>query len=121
MSKKLAEKSKMADETKSESKHSWTPQEKESLKSQYGCDILKQNCTLEEAKDKNVPNDAYIVTYEIDGVTYYDLTRSSKRSSIFDMYYDKLGPVLRNIDWGYGRMNPKLWGSSKPEKKKRKS
>lgn len=121
MERKLAEKPKMADETKSESKHSWTPQEKESLKSQYGCDILKQNCTLEEAKDKNVPNDAYIVTYEIDGVTYYDLTRSSKRSSIFDMYYDKLGPVLRNIDWGYGRMNPKLWGSSKPEKKKRKS
>jgi hypothetical protein len=121
MGKKLAEKPKMEDKPKSDSNHSWTAQEKELFKSQYGCEILKQNCTLEEAKDKNVPNDAYIVTYEINGKIHYDLTRSSKRSSIFDMYYDNLGSVIRNIDWGYGRINPKLWGFSKPEKKKRKS
>jgi hypothetical protein len=98
----------------------WTPQERENFKSLYGCEILKQNCTWEESKDTNVPNDAYIVTYMHDGKVCYDLTRSSKRSNIFDMYYDNLGPVLRRIDWGYGRINPKLWGYKTSEKKKRK-
>jgi len=37
------------------------------------------------------------------------------------MYYDKYGPgSVQKIDFGYGRMNPKLWGNQKTEKKKRK-
>lgn len=98
----------------------WSSQERETLKSKYGCEILKHNCTLEEAKDTQVPTDAYIVTYISDGKVCYDLTRCGKKVNIFDMYYDSMGNVLRSIDWGYGKINPKLWGNKPPEKKKRK-
>jgi hypothetical protein len=37
------------------------------------------------------------------------------------MYYDTYGPgTLKKIDFGYGRVNPKLWGYRQPEKKKRR-
>jgi len=98
----------------------WLPQEKETFKSRYGCEILKQNCTLEEAKDIQVPNDAYIVTYFYNDKVCYDLTRASKRVNIFDMYYDNLGLVIRSIDFGYGRINPRIWGIQAPKTKKRK-
>lgn len=124
MEKKLIDKPKMPEEKnkafKKDLDHTWSQQEKELFKSQYGCDVLKQNCTLEEAKDANTPSDAFIVSYEMNGKICYDLTRSSKMVSIFDMYYDKLGPVVRKIDWGYGTINPKNWGYVSPKNKKRK-
>ena len=89
--------------------------------SEYGCEILLENTTVEAAKDFSFPNDAYLIWYKVDGVTYIDLCRTSKRSNLFDMYYDKYGPgSVRKIDFGYGRTNPKLWGYKQPEKKKRK-
>lgn len=112
------EKEKASDRQKS--LETWTVQERETFKSRYGCEILKQNCTLEEAKDTQVPSDAYIVTYFYNNKLCYDLTRSGKRVNIFDMYYDNLGPVVRDINWGYGKINPKVWGYQVPKTKKRK-
>jgi hypothetical protein len=112
-----SEKDKTKDKSHSEI---WTSQERELLKSKYGCEILKHNCTLEEARDTNVPTDAYIVTYVSSGKTYYDLTRCGKKVNLFDMYYDVMGDVVRNIDWGCGKFNPKTWDYKAPEKKKRK-
>ena len=101
-------------------KMEWTPEEKKDIPPKYGCEILLENATNETIKDPSFPTDAYIVTYEIDGKVFYDLTRCGKRINLFDMYYDNLGPVVRNIDWGYGKISPKLWGYKTPEKKKRK-
>ena len=90
------------------------------LPSAYGCEILLEKTTLEKAKDSSFPNDAYLIAYTIDGKTHLDLTRGTK-VRIFDMYYDKYGPgVLQKISFGYGRVNPKLWGYRQPEKKKRR-
>jgi len=36
------------------------------------------------------------------------------------MYWDKIRSNLNKIDWGYGRINPKLWGYQVPKSKKRK-
>ena len=99
---------------------SWTAQERESLRSRYGCEILKHNCTLQEAQVTDVPTDAYIVTYILNGVTCYDLTRCGKKVNLFDMYYDNLGPVIQSIEWGCGKISPKLWGYEAPKSKKRK-
>jgi len=52
--------------------------------------------------------------------TFFDLCRSSKMSNVFDLYYDRFGSGLKQIEMGYGRKNPKLWGYSAPEKKKRR-
>lgn len=99
----------------------WTQQERQEINSVYGCEILLEKSTLGQIKDPSFPNDAYIVIYRVDGQTYMDLCRGRK-VKIFDLYYDKFGPgsVLK-IDFGYGRVNPKLWGYKSPtEKKKRK-
>lgn len=103
-----------------EQNETWTTQERESLRSRYGCEILKHNCTLEEAKATDVPKDAYIVTYVLNGKVCYDLTRCGKRVNIFDMYYDAMGDVIRSIEWGYGKINPKVWGYEAPKSKRRK-
>ena len=89
--------------------------------SSYGCDILLQDTTIQQAKDSSFPNDAYLIWYIDDGQECIDLTRAAKRVNLFDMYYDKYGPgSVKKIDFGYGRTNPKLWGYQQPEKKKRR-
>jgi hypothetical protein len=99
----------------------WTIEEKENSKAKYGCEILIENGTLQDVKTKDVPNDARIVTYEVNGEIRYDLTRSPKVSKIFDMYYDKFRGGIKSIDFGYGRINPKLWGNTtKPKNKSKK-
>jgi hypothetical protein len=98
---------------------SWTPAEKETCKSRYGCEILIQDGSYDEVCTKDAPNDAYIVKYMIDDKIYFDLTRGG-RIKLFDMYWDKFRENLKSIDFGYGRISPKLWGYKSPEKKKRK-
>ena len=89
----------------------------------YGCHILLEKTTLQQAKDKSFPNDARLIWYIVDGQTYIDLTRCSKVAQLFDLYYDRYGKgAVQKIDFGYGRTNPKLWGyenkTSKSKKRK---
>jgi len=91
------------------------------MPSDYGCQILLEKTTIEAANDKSFPNDARLIWYIVDGVEYVDLTRCSKTSKLFDMYYDKYGKgAVQKIDFGYGTVNPKLWGDKPKESKKRK-
>lgn len=114
------------DEVKStemgESLVEWTKEEKENSAAKYGCSILVEKATLDQVKDPSWPNDARLIRYTVDGVQHVDLTRCSKISKLFDMYYDKYGKgSIQSIDFGYGTVNPKLWGYKAPtEKKKRK-
>ena len=86
----------------------------------YGCQILQEKTTLEQANDKSLPNDARLIWYTVDGTDYIDLTRCKKTSQLFDMYYDKYGPgAVKKIDFGFGTVNPKLWGI-KPKKEGKK-
>jgi hypothetical protein len=99
----------------------YAKKEKEILPHEYGCQIILEKTTIEKAKDPSFPNDAYLIWYIANGEKYIDLTRCHKRVNLFDMYYDKYGPgAVQKIDFGYGRVNPKLWGYKQPEKKKRK-
>jgi len=94
--------------------------EKKVLPHEYGCDVLLEKTTIQNAKDTSFPNDAYLVWYNVNDEQFIDLVRGS-RVRIFDMYYDRFGPgAIQKIDFGYGRTNPKLWGYKQPEKKKRK-
>ena len=100
----------------------WTPSEKESLKEQYGCEILVENGSLDEVSTSDAPSDAWIITYEIDGTVHRDLTRGT-RVKLFDMYYDKFKMGIKIIDYGKGTIKPALWGynnTTAPKKKKRK-
>ena len=99
----------------------WTAEEKKNLPPKYGCEIIYERATQEQVKDVSVPNDAYIVVYKIEDEIFNDVCRGSK-VRIFDLYYDKFGPgSLIKIDWGNGKVNPKLWNYKAPvDKKKRK-
>ena len=89
--------------------------------SDYSCQILQEKTTLEAANDKSLPNDARLIWYVVDGVEHIDLTRCRKTVELFDMYYDKYGKgSIQKIDFGYGQMNPKLWGNKPKKEKKRK-
>jgi hypothetical protein len=97
----------------------WTPAEKESCKSRYGCEIMVENGSYDEVCTKEAPNDAHIIKYMVDDKICFDLTRGTK-TRLFDMYWDKFRENLKSIGWGCGRYNPKTWGYKSPEKKKRK-
>ena len=89
--------------------------------SDYSCQILLEKTTLEIANDKTFPNDARLIWYVVDGVEHIDLTRCSKTSKLFDMYYDKYGKgAIQKIEFGYGTVSPKLWGQKPKKEKKRK-
>ena len=106
--------------TEEKSMESWTTSEKENSKQKYGVEIMIANGTWEQVNTKECPNDARIVTYVVDGETRYDLTRSQKAVSIFDMYWDKYKHDLKSIDFGHGNISPKLWGNKPKKDKKRK-
>lgn len=86
----------------------------------YNCEVLLEKTTLSKVKNPSYPNDAYLIWYVVNETEYLDLVRG-KRVNIFDMYYDRYGKnSVKKIDFGYGRLNPKLFGYKKSSKKKRK-
>ena len=97
----------------------WTEEEILWYKKKYGCQLTYQNANAVQLSDKSLPNDCLKVTYEFDGVILYDLTRSSKSVKVFHMYWDKFREGLKSIDWGPGRVNPKLWGTDPKSKSKK--
>lgn len=98
----------------------WTPEEKKEIPSQYGCELLFERTTLQQIKDPSLPSDAHIVIYRVNDQTFMDLCRG-KKVNIFDMYYDKFGPgSVQKIDWGYGRVNPRIWRYKVSEGKRKK-
>ena len=88
----------------------WTDEERATVPRQYNCEILFHNAKNEDLMNPDLPSDAYIVSYNGEDGVINDLCRSSKQSNIFDLYYDKIGNNIRKIDYGYGRLNPRLWG-----------
>tara|TARA_B100001250_G_scaffold232948_1_gene200013 strand:- start:1203 stop:1586 length:384 start_codon:yes stop_codon:yes gene_type:complete len=99
----------------------WSKEERESSKQKYCCEILVSNGTLEDVNTTQAPNDALIITYTINQNKHLDLTRGP-RTKVFDMYWDKFKSGLKSIDYGNGKISPKLWGyqSTPSRKKKRK-
>lgn len=80
--------------------------------------FLNKECDPNVAKDKSLPNNAFLVEYIIDGETRYDLVQSQKKVEIFDHYYDNYRSDLKNIIQSDGTANPKLWNN--PNKKEKK-
>ena len=86
----------------------------------YSAHVLLENTTLEKAKNKKFPSDTFLVWYNVDGKELLDVTRSAKQANVFDMYYDKYKKDLKRIEWGYGTVNPTLWGYKQPDRKKKR-
>lgn len=73
--------------------------------------IIHKNCDKNLAKDKTLPRNSYLVTYEQDEELVYDIVQCSSKVQIFDYYYDRYGNVLKDIRWTEGTVNPKCYQS----------
>ena len=84
--------------------------------------ILFENCDPDQAKDRELPNNAFLIEYKVDGgaASSYDIAAAAKQSEIFDHYYDKYKKGFVTMNQTEGRINPKLYGVKAPETKKRK-
>ena len=71
--------------------------------------VLKQNCELEDAKDKTLPRDSYLVEYLNEDQVCYDIVRAPNEVAIFDAYYDK-SLVIQAISWTNGIVHAKMYG-----------
>ena len=98
----------------------WSKKEKESSKSNYGCEILIEDGSMGDVSTKNAPTDASIVKYMFEDKLHIDLTRGSN-INIFDMYYDKFKQGgIQSIDYGFGTIKPNLWNYQVTGTKKKK-
>ena len=89
--------------------------------SPYSCEIILEKTTKDKADDRQLPTDAFNVTYIIDGKEHLDVTRSEKMVNVFDMYYDRYGKgAVQRIDYGHGTVRPNLWGAKVPAKQKKR-
>ena len=82
--------------------------------------ILNEACDPEVATDKSLPNNAFLVSYNVGEEKKYDLVISSKKVEIFDHYYDKYKKDLIDIQQSDGTANPKLWKSQEEMQKSSK-
>lgn len=80
--------------------------------------ILHQDCEKSLSKNKSLPIDSYLVAYILEEETKYDIVQSVSQSDIFDYYYDLYKNII-SIEWTDGKISPRLYGQTKPEKKKR--
>jgi len=83
--------------------------------------VIKEDCDPNVDNNRDLPNNAFIVTYKIDGVEHFDLVAAAKQSEIFDNYYDKYKKDFVFMKQSEGRVNPKLWGNPSPKERKKKS
>ena len=112
----------MTTEAKTEKKVLEEKPEKKFDTSVYSCEIILEKTTKEKSTDRQLPTDAFNVTYVVDGKQHLDVTRSEKMVNVFDMYYDRYGKgAVQRIDYGHGTINPSQFGYKKaPDKKKRR-
>jgi hypothetical protein len=83
--------------------------------------IIHKDCDKLLAKDKSLPINSYLVTYLVKGKETYDIVQAGGIVEVFDNYYDEYGKgVLQKIKWTDGRVNPKVYGYTPKETKRRK-
>lgn len=84
--------------------------------------IIHENCDPKLAQNPKLPYTAYLVEYEKDGKTCYDITLCQKAVEMFDHYYDKYKQGLKGWKQSQGRISPKLWNDDMldPDKKANK-
>lgn len=83
----------------------------------YNINIFKKDCNLSDAEDRSLPLNSYLVEYQDEGATKFDIVIAHKQVDIFDYYYDNFFKIVA-ISWTNGKVNPKLWENPNQKKKK---
>tara|TARA_B100000927_G_scaffold269303_1_gene244657 strand:- start:355 stop:672 length:318 start_codon:yes stop_codon:yes gene_type:complete len=81
------------------------------VKDKYSLTILNAGCSLQDAQNKKLPTNSYLVTYldmkkgSEHYEDHYDIVMGTK-VNIFDCYHDKIGKRLKAIGYTGGSVNP---------------
>lgn len=81
--------------------------------------IIYKDCDPELAKNKELPRNSYIISYENNGALHYDIVQSSSQVEVFDKYWDEYKNV-KAIEWTTGLVDPKSYGYVPKETKKKR-
>lgn len=81
--------------------------------------IMHEKCDPDLSKEKSLPRDTFLVKYLNDNEVCYDIVRSSTQVEVFDYYYDK-SYLVQSISWTEGTINPKIYGYTSKDSKKKK-
>ena len=81
--------------------------------------IIHHDCDPTLSEDRSLPYTAYLIEYRVEGIVHFDITMANKKVEIFDHYYDMYKKDFINMTQTEGRTNPKLWGITTTEKKKK--
>ena len=82
--------------------------------------VLHQDCAPEVASDRSLPYNTYLVTYQGEGTTKYDVVQCNKKVEIFDYYWDRYREDFISFKQSEGRTNPKLWNIQPKSSDKKK-
>ena len=83
--------------------------------------IIHKKCDKALAKDKSLPINSYLVTYLIKDEKTYDIVQAGSFVEVFDEYYDEYGKgAIQKIEWTQGTVNPKTYGYTPRDSKKKK-
>ena len=102
----------------------WSAEDRKLAREKYWINIHAPDCSLEKSNVKSLPTNSYLVEYRVDNSdkAHYDIVIASKRSDVFDFYWDKLKGGLKKIGYTNGTRNPAMWGNppiKEPKKKKK--
>ena len=79
--------------------------------------IIKEDCDPSVDNNRDLPNNAFLVTYKVDGKEQHDLVIAAKQIEIFDTYYDKYKKDFKSFKQTEGRVAPNLWQPPSQPKK----
>ena len=83
--------------------------------------LIFEKCPKDEANDKKLPSDSFVVSYNEKDELKYDIVRASAQVDVFDAYYDKYKNV-QGIEWTKGIIHPKTYdGQTKASTPKKKA
>ena len=84
--------------------------------------IIAEKCDPKAADDKKLPNNAYLIQYEVEGKVVHDIAMAQKAVDIFDHYYDKYKKEFKWLKQSKGTLRPNLWNSTAkaPQRKRKK-
>ena len=82
--------------------------------------IISEKCDPKAADDKKLPNNAYLIQYEVEGKVVHDIAMAQKAVDIFDQYYDKYKKGFKWLKQAGGQLRPNLWNNNQPPKRKKR-
>ena len=80
--------------------------------------IIQEKCDPKAADDKKLPNNAYLIQYEVEGKVVHDIAMAQKAVDIFDQYYDKYKKGFKWLKQAGGQLKPMESTSTTKEEEK---